>query len=70
MSEKIRTIVVDTLTGIQNEMYMTDSKKPGFDKWMDFGKGICKFQRDNKLFCFGFFGLVFHLVIFYGLFIF
>lgn len=40
MSEKIRTIVVDTLTGIQNEMYMTDSKKPGFDKWMDFGKGI------------------------------
>lgn len=32
MSEKIRTIVVDTLTGIQNEMYMMDSKKPGFDK--------------------------------------
>lgn len=40
MSEKIRTIVVDTLTGIQNEMYMMDSKKPGFDQWTDYGKGI------------------------------
>lgn len=41
MSEtKIRTICVDTLTGIQSEMYMTDSKKPGHDKWTDYGKGI------------------------------
>jgi hypothetical protein len=37
---KIRTICIDTLTGIQNEMYMTDSKKPGHDKWADYGKGI------------------------------
>ena len=37
---KIRTITIDTLTGIQNEMYMTDSKKATHDKWADFGKGI------------------------------
>jgi hypothetical protein len=35
MSTKVRTICVDTLTGIQNELWMTDSKKPGHDKWMD-----------------------------------
>lgn len=42
MSEqtKIRTICVDTLTGIMNEMYMTSVKKPGHDKWMDWGKGV------------------------------
>ena len=28
---KIRTICIDTLTGIQNEMYMTSLKKPGHD---------------------------------------
>ena len=27
MSTKVRTICVDTLTGIQNELWMTDSKK-------------------------------------------
>lgn len=32
MSEKIRTITIDTLTGIQNEMYMTDQKKATHDK--------------------------------------
>jgi hypothetical protein len=37
---KIRTICVDTLTGIQNEMYMTDQKKPGHDKWKDYGQDI------------------------------
>lgn len=46
MSEKIRTITVDTLTGIQNEMYMLDSKKPGHDKWMDYGKGIWQLISD------------------------
>lgn len=42
MSEqvKIRTVCIDTLTGIQNEIYMTDSKKPGYDEWTDYGKGI------------------------------
>jgi len=29
---KIRTICVDTLTGIQNEEYMKDKKKAGHDK--------------------------------------
>jgi len=39
---KVRTITIDTLTGIQSEMYMTASKKPNYDQWMDFGKGIWK----------------------------
>lgn len=29
---KIRTICIDTLTGIQNEVYMLDQKKPNHDK--------------------------------------
>jgi hypothetical protein len=37
---KIRSICIDTLTGIMNEMYMTDIKKPNHDKWADMGKGI------------------------------
>jgi hypothetical protein len=37
---KVRTICIDTLTGIQNEMYMTDMKKPGHDKWKDYGQDI------------------------------
>jgi len=40
MSEKVRTICIDTLTGIQNELYMTDSKKPGHDQWKDYGGDI------------------------------
>ena len=43
---KIRTVTIDTLTGIQNEMYMTDAKKPGHDKWADYGKGIWQFISD------------------------
>jgi len=35
MPEKIRTICIDTLTGIQNEIWMTATKKPGHDAWMD-----------------------------------
>lgn len=37
MSEtvKIRTVCIDTLTGIQNELYMTDKKKPNHDIWKD-----------------------------------
>lgn len=38
--EKVRTICIDTLTGIQNEIYMRDSKKPNFDIWTDYGKDI------------------------------
>jgi len=40
MSTKIRTITVDTLTGIMNELYMTSQSKPTHDKWADWGKGI------------------------------
>ena len=46
MSTKVRTICVDTLTGIQNVLWMTDSKKPGHDKWMDMGKGIWQLISD------------------------
>ena len=37
---KIRTICIDTLTGIQNEMYMTSTKKANHDKWKDYGQDI------------------------------
>lgn len=43
---KVRTICVDTLTGIQNEMYMTSLKKPTHDKWFDWGKGIWQLNSD------------------------
>ena len=43
---KIRTICVDTLTGIQNEQYMRDRKKPGHDKWKDYGQDIYTFMGD------------------------
>lgn len=46
MSDKIRTICVDTLTGIQNELWMTASKKPGHDTWMDMGKDIWQLISD------------------------
>lgn len=38
--KKIRTICIDTLTGIQNEMYMTSLGRPNHDKWKDFGQDI------------------------------
>jgi hypothetical protein len=38
--KKVRTITIDTLTGIMNEMYMTSVKKPTHDKWKDWGQGI------------------------------
>tara|TARA_R110000796_G_scaffold231853_6_gene349938 strand:+ start:1702 stop:2385 length:684 start_codon:yes stop_codon:yes gene_type:complete len=37
---KIRTICVDTLTGIQSELYMLDKKKANHDKWKDYGQDI------------------------------
>lgn len=46
MSTKVRTICVDTLTGIQNELWMTSSKKPGHDAWMDMGKDIWQLISD------------------------
>lgn len=47
MSEiKVRSICVDTLTGIQQEMYMSASKKPGHDQWADIGKDIWVFMTE------------------------
>ena len=43
---KIRSICVDTLTGIQNEEYMRDKKKVGYDKWKDYGQDIYIFMGD------------------------
>ena len=43
---KIRTICIDTLTQIQENEYMTDSKKPGHDKWKDYATSIHKFAID------------------------
>lgn len=40
--KQIRSIYIDTLTGIMNEMYMTARQKPGFDKWFDWGADIWK----------------------------
>lgn len=43
---KIRSICVDTLTGIQNEQFMRDKKKAGHDKWKDYGQSIYTFMSD------------------------
>lgn len=43
---KVRTICIDTLTGIQNEIYMTEFKKPNHDVWADYGKGIWQLISD------------------------
>lgn len=44
--KKIKSICVDTLTGIQNEEYMRDRKRPGLDKWKDYGTDIYSFISD------------------------
>lgn len=49
MSGKIRSIVVDTLTALQENQYMRDSSKPGFDEWTDFGKAVFTFIDDLLL---------------------
>lgn len=43
---KVRSICVDTLTAIQNEQYMSDSRKPGHDQWKDYGQDIYTFISD------------------------
>jgi hypothetical protein len=43
---KIRTICVDTLTAIQNEQFMSDTKKPGHDQWKDYGQDIYVFMSE------------------------
>lgn len=45
---KIKSICIDTLTAIQTDEYMRESKKPGHDQWMDFGKSIYTFMADIK----------------------
>jgi hypothetical protein len=40
MNKKIKTIVIDTLTQIQENEYMLDKKKPGHDKWRDYSVDI------------------------------
>ncbi len=44
--KKIKSICVDTLTGIQTEEYMRDKKKPGHDKWKDYSQDIYTFMGD------------------------
>lgn len=39
----VRSVVIDTLTAIQQDQWMTDSKKPGHDQWMDYGQAIYTF---------------------------
>ena len=45
----VRSIVVDTLTGIMDELYMTDSIKPTHDIWKDWAQttwGFCSALQD------------------------
>lgn len=45
----VRSIVVDTLTGIMDELYMTDSVKPTHDIWKDWAQttwGFCSALQD------------------------
>lgn len=46
MSEKtkVRSIVIDTLTAIQENDYMLETKSTNFDKWRDYGKDIWAFN--------------------------
>lgn len=50
MSEEKKTLIssicVDTLTGIQSNIYMHSLKKAGHDDWMDFGKNIYIFNSE------------------------
>lgn len=39
-AKKFRSIVIDTVNGIQQSQYMRLSKKADFDQWLDFGKDI------------------------------
>lgn len=46
---KVRSITIDTLTSIQENQYLTDIRKPGHDKWMDYGQAISTFIIDIQL---------------------
>jgi len=45
MEKKIKTICIDTLTSIQEAEFMLDAKKPGHDKWKDYGQTIYAFAH-------------------------
>lgn len=40
----VRSICIDTLTAFQTNEYMLDRKKPGHDKWKDYGQSIYAFM--------------------------
>lgn len=42
----IRSICIDTLTAIQTNQYMENSRKPGHDEWLDYGKKIYETVHD------------------------
>lgn len=42
----IKSVVIDTLTAIQSNQWMEDKRKPGHDKWMDYGQAIYAFIHD------------------------
>jgi len=56
---KIRTITVDTLTGILDEMYMTSVKKPSHDSWKDWGQSVWRFNSILQ-------DLGFEIILIYG----
>lgn len=41
--KKIRCVVIDTATQIQENQYMADRKKPGHDDWKDYGQDLFNF---------------------------
>lgn len=43
MSKKIKSIVVDTLSAIQQNQYMSEIAKPNHDAWRNYGTDIYKF---------------------------
>jgi hypothetical protein len=43
MTKKIKTIVIDTLNGLQNDQWMAMQKKAANDDWFDFSKDIYNF---------------------------
>lgn len=39
----VKSICIDTLTTFQTNAYMVDKKKPGHDKWKDYGQDVYSF---------------------------
>ena len=45
---KIRSVIIDAVTSIQESQYTASKKKPGHDKWFDYGKTILHFINELK----------------------